>query len=199
MSWFPPYHRTIHQTLYGKWRDNGIIQHTLAVVLIRKGYVLQSIFESPDEPGVSSPSTLYQWTAHVYDYGLYSYLPHLHPGSLPTVTLISYFIFIIANDLSKNHDRKKARNQFDCGPAFVPPGRPGWASLRGAPTPLGSKNQRKIRETGSSKYSFLRRLDQTFDCSAVGACRRAALPWPARYPASSTFYSALFHPLTHLG
>ena len=38
----------------------------------------------------------------------------------------------------------------------IPLGGRGRAPLRGAPTPLGSKNQRKIRETGSSKYSFLR-------------------------------------------
>lgn len=62
--------------------------------------------------------------------------------------------------------------------AEQPPGRPGWAPLRVAPTTLGSEDQRKIRETGSSKYSFLRRLDQTFDCSAVGASRRPALPRP---------------------
>ena len=62
--------------------------------------------------------------------------------------------------------------------SFVPSGRPGRASLRGAPTPLRSKDQRKIRETVSSKHPFLRLLDQTFDCSAVGACRRPALPRP---------------------
>ena len=43
-------------------------------------------------------------------------------------------------------------------------------------TTLESELQRKIRETGSSKYSFLRRLDQTFDRNGVGACRRPARP-----------------------
>ena len=61
---------------------------------------------------------------------------------------------------------------------FCPLGGRGWASLRGAPTTLGSKNQRKIRETGSSKHPFLRLLDQTSNCSAVGASPRPALPWP---------------------
>ena len=55
-----------------------------------------------------------------------------------------------------------------------------WAAGMGspavAPTTLGLKVQRKIKETGSSKYSFLKLPDQTFDCSAVGASRRPALP-----------------------
>lgn len=59
-----------------------------------------------------------------------------------------------------------------------PLGGRGWASLRVAPTTLESEVQRKIRETGSSKHPFLRLLDQTSDCSAVGACRRPALPRP---------------------
>ena len=110
-----------------------------------------------------------------------------------------FLILSISYELCKKTDRKQARNLLDCGASFLPPGRPGRAPLRVAPTTLESKVQRKIRETGSSKYSFLKLLDQTFACNAVGACRRPALPWPARYPASGTFYSALFHPLTHLG
>lgn len=57
-----------------------------------------------------------------------------------------------------------------------PLGGRGWASLRVAPTTLLSKDQRKIRETESSKYSLLRLLDQTFDCNGVGASRRPAHP-----------------------
>ena len=47
--------------------------------------------------------------------------------------------FIIANDLSKNHDRKRPASSQDCGPDFLPLGRPGRAPLRAAPTPLGSR------------------------------------------------------------
>ena len=33
--------------------------------------------------------------------------------------------------------------------------RPGWASLRAAPTTLGAEDQQEIRETGLSKNPFL--------------------------------------------
>ena len=54
--------------------------------------------------------------------------------------------------------------------------RPGWAPLRGAPTPLVSAVQQKIPETEVSKIPFLVPLYPTSDHNAVGASQRPARP-----------------------
>lgn len=52
--------------------------------------------------------------------------------------LTSCFMFIIANDLSKNPDRKRPAINLTAGLLFYPLGGRGWAPLRVAPTPLES-------------------------------------------------------------